>query len=65
MILFGVSNELSDVYECINLLGKKVTRIVINVREKTRERTKDFNTRLQELNERLRITSLTRTALVR
>ena len=65
MILFGVSNELSDVYECINLLGKKVTRIVINVREKTCERTKDFNTRLQELNERPRITSLTRTALVR
>ena len=58
MILFGVSNMLSDVYECINLLGKKVTRIVINVREKTRERTKDFETRLQELNERPLITSL-------
>jgi UDP-3-O-[3-hydroxymyristoyl] glucosamine N-acyltransferase len=51
MILFGVGNELSDISERINLPGKKVTRIVLNVREKTRERTKDFNTRRQELNE--------------
>jgi sugar O-acyltransferase (sialic acid O-acetyltransferase NeuD family) len=58
MILFGVSNELSDVYECINLLGKKVLQIVINVKEKTRERTKDFNTRLQEFNARPLITLL-------
>jgi sugar O-acyltransferase (sialic acid O-acetyltransferase NeuD family) len=58
MVLFGVSNMLSDVYECLNLLGKKVTRIVINVREKKRERTKDFETRLQELNERPLITPL-------
>jgi sugar O-acyltransferase (sialic acid O-acetyltransferase NeuD family) len=58
MILFGVSNMLSDVYECINLMGKKVTRIVINVREETRERTKDFETRLQELYERPLITPL-------
>jgi UDP-3-O-[3-hydroxymyristoyl] glucosamine N-acyltransferase len=52
MILSGISNMLSDIYECINLLGKRVTQIVINIPEETRERTKDFNTRLQELNER-------------
>ncbi len=51
MILFGVSNMLSSVFDCTNLLGKKVTRIVINVPEQVRERTKDFKTRLRELDE--------------
>ncbi len=58
MILFGVSNMLSDVVECANLLGKRITRIVINVPEQKRERTKDFKTRLQELNEHPVITYL-------
>jgi sugar O-acyltransferase (sialic acid O-acetyltransferase NeuD family) len=58
MILFGVSNMLSDVYECISLLGKKVTRLIINVPENMRERTKDFETRLLELNEKPLITPL-------
>ena len=31
MILCNVSNMLSDVYECFNLQGKKVTRNVINM----------------------------------
>jgi sugar O-acyltransferase (sialic acid O-acetyltransferase NeuD family) len=58
MVIFGVSNMLSDVYECANELGKKIIRIVINVPEQTRERTKDFETRLQELDERPLITLL-------
>lgn len=58
MILFGVSNMLSNVYECVNELGKKVTRIVLNVPEQKRERTKGFETRLRELNERPLITPL-------
>lgn len=58
MIIFGVSNMLSDVYDCVNGLGKKITRIVVNMPEQMRERTKDFETRLQELNERPLITSL-------
>jgi sugar O-acyltransferase (sialic acid O-acetyltransferase NeuD family) len=52
MILFGVSNMLSDIYECLNLQGKRVTQIVINIPEERRERTKGLETRLQELNER-------------
>jgi hypothetical protein len=48
MILFGVSNMLSDVYDCTIALGKKITRIVINVPEQRRERTKGLETRLQE-----------------
>jgi sugar O-acyltransferase (sialic acid O-acetyltransferase NeuD family) len=58
MILFGVSNMLSDIYECLNLLGKKVTTIVVNVPELKRERTKEFETRLKELRERPLIMSL-------
>ncbi len=42
MILFGVGNMLSDVIECLNLLGKRVTMMVINVPELKRERTKGF-----------------------
>jgi sugar O-acyltransferase (sialic acid O-acetyltransferase NeuD family) len=49
---------LSDIYECANLLGKKVTGIVLNVPERKRERTKDFAARLKELNEQPSITSL-------
>jgi sugar O-acyltransferase (sialic acid O-acetyltransferase NeuD family) len=52
MILFGVGNMLSDVYECVNLMGRKVTRIVINMPEQKRDRAKDFETRLRELDER-------------
>jgi len=58
MVLFGVSNMLSDVYDCVNALGKKVTRLVVNAPEQKRERTKGFETRLQELNERPFITPL-------
>lgn len=58
MILFGLGNMLSDVVECVNLLGKRVTRIVINLPEKKRQRTKDYETRLKELNERPIITDL-------
>ncbi|HUI45958.1 MAG TPA: hypothetical protein VL122_08275 [Nitrospirota bacterium] len=58
MILFGVSNMLSDIYECVNLQGKKVTKIVLNVPELKRERTKDFETRLSEFRERPEITPL-------
>ncbi len=58
MIFFGVSNMLSDIFECVTELGKKVTRIVINVPEITRTRTKDLETRLKELGERPPITPL-------
>ena len=58
MVLFGVSNMVSDVYECARELGKKITKIVINVPEQKRERTKDLETRLRELNERPQIVSL-------
>ncbi len=58
MILFGVGNMLSDVFECVNLLGKRVTRIVINMAEQKRERTKAFETRLREFHERPLITRL-------
>jgi len=58
MVLFGVSNMLSDVYECVNEMGKKVTRIVLNVPEQTRARTKNLEARLYELNERPLITPL-------
>jgi sugar O-acyltransferase (sialic acid O-acetyltransferase NeuD family) len=49
---------LSDVYDCINALGRKVTRIVLNEPEQKRERTKDFESRLRELNERPLISHL-------
>ncbi len=58
MVLFGVGNMLSDIYDCVHALGKKVTRIVLNAPEQNRERTKDFETRLRELNERPLITPL-------
>ncbi len=51
MIFFGVSNMISDIYECVNLLGKKVAKIVLNVPELKRERTKDLETRLSEIHE--------------
>ncbi len=52
MILFGVSNMLSDICECLKLRGKKIRKIVLNVPELKRERTKDFETRLSEIHER-------------
>jgi len=58
MILFGVGNMLSDVYDCAAALGKKISRIVINIPEQKRERTKGYEKRLQELNERPLITPL-------
>lgn len=58
MILFGVGNMLSDVFDCVNLLGKKVAGIVINVPEEKRGRTKTFEARLKELNESPMITRL-------
>jgi hypothetical protein len=58
MILFGVGNMLSDVYDCVHALSKKATSIVLNALEQKRERTKGFETRLQELNERPLITPL-------
>jgi|SRR5208283_2357328 len=58
MILFGVSNMLSDIYDCANALGKKISMIIINTQELRRARTKGFETRLQELNEKPRIISL-------
>ncbi len=58
MILFGVGNMLSDIYECAHLLGKRVTEIVTNEPEQKRERTKELGSRLRELRERPRITSL-------
>ena len=58
MILFGVSNVLSDVYDCAHALGKKITRIVLNAPEEKRERTKGFETRLREFNEHPLITPL-------
>ncbi len=58
MVLFGVGNMLSDIYECVNLLGKRVTRIVLNTPEQKRERTKDAETRLRELGEHPLITAL-------
>lgn len=56
MVLFGVGNMLGDIYDCVKMLGKEVTRIVINAPEQRRERTKDFETRLRELGERPLIT---------
>lgn len=58
MVLFGLSNMLSDIYDCVHALGKNVVRIVVNAPEQTRERTKGFETRLRELNERPLITPL-------
>jgi sugar O-acyltransferase (sialic acid O-acetyltransferase NeuD family) len=58
MILFGVSNMLSDVYDCIHATGRKVAQIVMNVPEQRRERTKNLETRLQELGESPLIISL-------
>jgi sugar O-acyltransferase (sialic acid O-acetyltransferase NeuD family) len=58
MVLFGVSNMLGDIYECAKELDKKITRVVLNVPEEKRARTKDFVTRLRELNEAPLITRL-------
>jgi sugar O-acyltransferase (sialic acid O-acetyltransferase NeuD family) len=58
MILFGTSNMISDVYECVCELGMRITCIVLNVTEEKRERTKGLETRLRELNERPQIISL-------
>jgi len=49
---------LGDIYDCVHGLGKKVTSIIVNAPEQTRERTKDLSTRLRELNERPHITSV-------
>ncbi len=51
MVLFGVSNILSDIYDCCHARQKKITRIVMNTPEETDERTKGFETRLRELDE--------------
>jgi sugar O-acyltransferase (sialic acid O-acetyltransferase NeuD family) len=59
MILFGVSNMLSDIYDCVHALGKKVTQIVLNTPEEKRGRTKDLATRLRELDELPSVTALT------
>lgn len=58
MVLFGVGNMLSDVIECVRGLGKDVGCIVVNGREQTRERAKDFAVRLRELGGRPVILSL-------
>jgi sugar O-acyltransferase (sialic acid O-acetyltransferase NeuD family) len=58
MIIFGVSNMVSDIYECARETGKKINEIVLNVPEQKRERTKDLETRLRELNERPKIVPL-------
>lgn len=58
MVLFGTSNELTDIFECANKNGKKVTQIVVNIDEQKRERTKDMETRLSELKEEPIITPL-------
>lgn len=50
-MLFGVSNMLSDIYDCANALGKEIRKIVLNTPEVKRERTKGFRERLRELNE--------------
>jgi len=58
MVLFGFSNMISDIFEVVNEQGKKVTRIIVNMPEETRERTKSFGIRLEELNEQPLITTL-------
>lgn len=58
MVLFGVSNMLSDIYECAMHVGKKITSIVVNETEKKRDRTKDYRRRLWELDERPNIIRL-------
>ena len=58
MILFGVSNMISDIYECAGESGKRITEIVLNVPEQMRERTKDLGTRLRELNEQPKLLPL-------
>jgi len=58
MVLFGVSNMLSDIYECAMHVGKKITSIVVNETEKNRDRTKNYKTRLWELDERPNIVPL-------
>lgn len=51
MVLFGVSNMLSDIYDCCHALDKPVTAIVQNVPEVTRPRTKSLQARLRELGQ--------------
>ncbi len=51
MVLFGVSNMMSDIIEVVNATGKRVEAIVLNVPERMRPRTKDLETRLRELRE--------------
>ncbi|MDA8097994.1 MAG: hypothetical protein M0042_00035 [Nitrospiraceae bacterium] len=58
MVLFGVSNRLSDIIEIVNARGKRVRKIVLNMPEEKRPRTKDLDTRLRELRERPMILSL-------
>jgi sugar O-acyltransferase (sialic acid O-acetyltransferase NeuD family) len=58
MVLFGISNMLSDIYDCAQELGKRITMIVVNMPEERRERTKDYATRLFQLEERPLITPL-------
>jgi sugar O-acyltransferase (sialic acid O-acetyltransferase NeuD family) len=58
MVLFGFSNMISDIFEIVNDQGKKVTRIIVNMPEETRERTKSFAIRVEELHEQPLITSM-------
>jgi len=51
MVLFGVSNILSDIYDCCSARQQKISMIVMNIPEETDDRTKGFETRLLELNE--------------
>ncbi len=58
MVLFGVSNMMSDVIEVVKARGHRVRAIVLNMPEQTRPRTKDLATRLRELDEHPTIMTL-------
>lgn len=51
VVVFGVSNMLSDLVDCARGLDKKITKIVVNMPEVLRARTIRFEERLLRLNE--------------
>lgn len=58
LVIFGVSNMLSDIFDCAIALGIPLGAVVMNVPEVTRERTKTVSERLAVIERSVRLLRL-------
>jgi len=58
LVIFGVSNMLSDIFDCAVALGIVVGAVVMNQPEVTRERTKTVSERLEALKRPVQLLGL-------